>query len=89
MRLNNILAIARLVAADPQAPTLERQCADYIVNLFGEPARLPPDVALEVYGASPDQPGQIILTREMVGVYTADEALAVARMLVAAAEQAR
>lgn len=60
----------------------EEAPAVWIIDMFGEaqPCGQPePEV----------HPGQLIITRDMVGTYTPEEAIAVAAMIIRGAEEAR
>lgn len=81
-RLSNVLALAHMVALDPTAPPLERKVAAYLVSLFGGPA-IPGLPEPEVYCS------EVILTREMVGIWRPHEAIALARSLIVGAEISR
>lgn len=81
-RLENVLAIARMLVQYENSPELEKMCARWVVETFGEdmPCGMPEP---EVY------PGAVIITRDMVGQWEPDDAIALAKLIIVGAERAR
>lgn len=80
--LEHALCFARAALADRLTASTERVMAQWLVDNLGRSAKLDADRP-EVY------PGEVIVTRELVGRYTPDEAMLVAKAIILAAEQAK
>lgn len=76
MTLDEAIALAR--THEPDGKLLAR----YLLEIFGE-AQPCGQISPEVY------PGEVIITREMVGIYSPAEALAIAADIVRGAEEAQ
>lgn len=87
MTLDDVLHLAGCVAnatepSDPFRAGEARVLAKWIIKNLGHDQSLDTETP-EVY------PGEIIITREMVGCYSPDKAMQAARGIIIAAEKAR